>query len=170
MPQAIITIMKPRAYIETTIVSYLTAWPSRDVVVAGHQQVTRDWWSSCRNHFDVMASELVVQEASAGDQKAARDRLDVLDQLLLLEATEEALALARRLVDSGAIPPAADDDALHLAIAATNGIEYLVTWNCRHLANATRRAVIEAAIRDAGYEPPIICTPEELLEDDADEG
>ena len=111
-----------------------------------------------------------MQEASAGDPKAAQDRRNVLDKILLLEASEEALALAGRLVDCGAIPPAAGDDALHLAIAATNGIEYLVTWNCRHLANATRRAVIEAAIRDAGYEPPIICTPEELLEDNVDEG
>ena len=161
--------MKLRAYVETTIVSYLTAWPSRDIVVAGHQQVTRDWWRSCKDRFDVLASELVVQEASAGDEEAARDRLEVLDGLRLLEMSTDALALAAQLVESGTIPQEAADDAMHLAIAAVNGVEYLVTWNCRHLANATRRAQIEAAIRAAGYEPPIICTPEELLEVDSDE-
>jgi hypothetical protein len=161
--------MKLKAYVETTIVSYLTAWPSRDIVVAGHQQVTRDWWRSCKDRFDVLASELVVQEASAGDEDAARDRLEVLGELRLLETSTDALALAAQLVASGTIPQEAADDAMHLAIAAVNGMEYLVTWNCRHLANATRRAQIEAAIRAAGYEPPIICTPEELLEGDSDE-
>lgn len=160
--------MKPRAYVETTVVSYLTAWPSRDIVVAGHQQVTRDWWKSRNDRFDVLASELVVQEASAGDEEAARDRLEVLAGLNLLEMSTDALALAARLLESGTIPQEAADDAMHLAIAAVNGVEYLVTWNCRHLANATRRAQIEAAIREAGYEPPIICTPEELLEGDSD--
>jgi hypothetical protein len=160
--------MKPRAYLETTVVSYLTAWPSRDIVVAGHQQVTRDWWKSRKDRFDVLASELVVQEASAGDEGAARDRLDVLAGLNLLEMSTDALALAAKLLESGTIPQEAADDAMHLAIAAVNGVEYLVTWNCRHLANATRRAQIEAAILAAGYEPPIICTPEELLEDDTD--
>jgi hypothetical protein len=162
--------MKPRAYLETTVVSYLTAWPSRDVVIAGHQQVTRDWWRTSTNRFDVLASELVVEEASDGDEAAARGRLDVLNSLRLLEASTDALALAGRLIESGVIPQEAADDALHLAIAAVNGIEYLVTWNCRHLANATRRAEIEAAIRAAGYEPPIICTPEELMEGDSDVG
>ena len=153
---------------ETTVVSYLTAWPSRDIVVAGHQQVTRDWWKLRKDRFDVLASELVVQEASAGDEEAARDRLEVLAGLNLLEMSTDALALAARLLESGTIPQEAADDAMHLAIAAVNGVEYLVTWNCRHLANATRRAQIEAAILAAGYEPPIICTPEELLEDDTD--
>jgi hypothetical protein len=161
---------RPRAYLETTVVSYITAWPSRDVVVAAHQQVTRDWWKTCKRRFEVVASELVAQEASAGDPDAARDRLRILETLTLLEASREAMALAGQLVDSGAIPPAAADDAFHLAIAAINGVEYFVTWNCRHLANATLRPQIEAAIRSAGFEPPIICTPEELLETDSDVG
>jgi predicted nucleic acid-binding protein len=157
--------MKARVYLETTVVSYLTAWPSRDIVVAAHQQVSHDWWKSCPGRFHVVASELVVQEASEGDEEAARDRLAFLDQLPLLQVSEAALNLARQLVASGAVPPKAADDALHLAIAAANGVEYLVTWNCRHLANATMREQIEAACRAAGYRPPIICTPEELLED-----
>jgi len=116
-----------------------------------------------------LASELVVQEASVGDRDAAHDRLVVLDSLTLLEITESARDLARQLVEAAAIPAKAAEDALHLAIAATNGVEYLVTWNCRHLANATMRAKIEVVCRDAGYQPPTICTPEELLEVDSDE-
>lgn len=161
--------MKPRVYVETSVISYLTAWASRDVVVAGHQQVTRDWWKSSQDRFDVVASELVVQEASAGDLDAAKDRLQVLDMLTLLEITESARDLARQLVVAAAIPAKAAEDALHLAIAATNGIDYLVTWNCRHLANAIMRAKIEEVCRDAGYQPPAICTPEELMEVESDE-
>ncbi len=161
--------MKPRVYVETSLISYLTAWASRDVVVAGHQQVTRDWWKSSQDRFDVVASELVVQEASAGDLDAAKDRLQVLDMLTLLEITESARDLARQLVVAAAIPAKAAEDALHLAIAATNGIDYLVTWNCRHLANAIMRAKIEEVCRDAGYQPPAICTPEELMEVESDE-
>lgn len=158
--------MKARVYLETTVVSYLTAWPSRDIVVAAHQQITRDWWKTCLDRFDVVASELVVQESSEGDEEAAKDRLAVLNKLPLLQVSEAALNLARQLVATGAVPPTAADDALHLAIAAVNGVEYFVTWNCRHLANATMREQIEAACRAAGYRPPVICTPEELLEND----
>ncbi len=114
-------------------------------------------------------SELVFQEAGAGDEQAARERLEVLDALTLLETTEEALTLARQLVDSHVVPSKAAEDAIHIAVAATNGIEYLVTWNCRHIANAAMRSRIEDVCRSAGYEPPIICTPEELLEADEDD-
>ena len=156
-------------YLETTVVSYLTAWPSRDVVIAGHQQSTRDWWKSCPTRFEVVASELVLREAGEGDLEAIRDRMAVLNKLPLMEISGEALVLARQLVGDAAIPKKAGEDALHLAIAATNGIEYLVTWNCRHLANATIREKIEAVCRTAGFQPPIICTPEELLEVDSDD-
>ena len=115
-----------------------------------------------------MASELVVYEAGTGDPDAATERLDVLDPLTLLETTEDALVLSRQLIDSGAVPREAPEDALHIAIAVTNGIEYLLTWNYRHIANATMRAQIEDLCRRAGYEPPIICTPEELMEIDED--
>lgn len=156
--------MKPTVYLETTVVSYLTAWPSRDIVIAAHQQITRDWWERSVGRFEILASELVVQEAMAGDEIAGRERMVVIEQLELLETSEAALALARDLIEHAAIPNKAADDALHLAIAATNGIEYLVTWNCRHLANATMREKIESVCRETGYQPPIICTPEELLE------
>jgi len=156
--------MKAKVYVETTVVSYLTARPSRDIVIAGHQQVTYEWWSTCLERFDIVASQLVVQEASAGNQEAARERLRLLDTMALLETTEDALTLARDLVNSGAVSQESVEDALHIAVAVTNGVEYLVTWNCKHLANATMRARIEAVCRSAGYEPTIICTPEELLE------
>lgn len=157
--------MMPRVYIETTVVSYLTSRPSRDVVVAGHQQITRDWWEMACDRFEVVASQLVLQEAGAGDPAVARRRLEVLAQVELVAMPEEALELAQSLVDDGILPLTAASDALHLAIAATNGIEYLVTWNCRHLANAALRRDIERQCRSRGYEPVIICTPEELLEE-----
>jgi hypothetical protein len=156
--------MKPKAYIETTVVSYLTAWPSRDVVIAGHQQITREWWSNAADRFELVASQLVIDEASAGDPDAARDRLAALASVTLLEASETALQLAQQLITTGAIPERAAEDAAHIAIAVTNGVDYLVTWNCRHIANATMRSQIEMACRDAGFQPAIICTPDELME------
>ena len=157
--------MKLKVYVETTVISYLTARPSRDVVVAGHQQTTHDWWRTCRDRFELVASQLVLGEASIGDPEAARKRVEVLGELSLLEITPEASALALQLVKAAAVPAKAAQDALHLSVAVTNGVNYLVTWNCRHLANAALRAKIEEACRTAGYEPVIICTPEELLED-----
>ena len=158
--------MKPKVYIETTVVSYLTAWPSRDVVIAGYQQTTREWWRDAADRFELVASQLVINEASSGDPDAAKDRLAALDAVTLLDATNEAAELAEQLIQSGAVPAKAAEDAGHIAIAVTNGVDYLVTWNCRHIANATMRAQIERVCRDAGYEPTIICTPGELMEPD----
>jgi hypothetical protein len=156
--------MGDRVYIETTFVSYLTARPSRDVVFAGHQQITREWWDTRRAHFEICASQLVVDEAAAGDPEAAQERLEVLKDVTLLETTLGALALAKELIRAGALPPKPADDALHIAIAATNGVPFRLTWNCRHLANATMRPSIDAVCAATGLKPPIICTPEELLE------
>jgi predicted nucleic acid-binding protein len=154
--------VSPKVYLETSIISYLTARPSRDVVVAGHQQTTRDWWETQRPQFLTVASQLVVQEASAGDMDAAQQRLAVLTSIELLATSEEAIALARTLVQQGTVPTKAAADALHIAIAVTNGVEYLLTWNCRHIANASMRHRIEQLCRTQGYEPTIICTPDEL--------
>lgn len=157
--------MPPKVYLETSIISYLTARPGRDVVVAGHQQTTRDWWDTQRQRFTVVASQLVVQEASAGDVNAAQQRLAQLGMVELLATSAEAVALAQTLVTQGAVPPKAAADALHIAIAVTNGVEYLLTWNCRHIANANTRHQIERLCRTQGYEPTIICTPDELWTD-----
>ncbi len=156
--------MRLTAYIETSVVSYLTARPSRDVVIAAYQEITREWWLHAPDRFDLVASELVVAEAGAGDPNAARLRLEALKTVALLDATPEAERLAQALVDLGAVPHRAAEDAVHIAIAATNGGDFLVTWNFRHIANAAMRARIEHACRQEGYEPPVICTPNELME------
>jgi hypothetical protein len=156
--------MADRVYIETTIVSYLTARPSRDLVFAGHQQTTREWWDTRRSEFELCISQLVLDEAAAGDPRAAQERLDVLADMILLETTPEALALSKQLVRADALPAKAAVDALHIAIAAANGVAFLLTWNCRHMANARIRPSIESVCGDSGLKAPIICTPEELLE------
>jgi predicted nucleic acid-binding protein len=156
--------MAERIYIETTIVSYLTARPSRDVVLAGHQQVTQEWWDTRRVSYELCISQLVLDEARSGDAQAAQERLSILRQLDVLETSTEAVRLAKELLGRGALPMRAADDALHLAIAATNAVPYLLTWNCRHLANAAMRTIIESVCRDMRYNAPIICTPEELSE------
>jgi hypothetical protein len=156
--------MQPRVYLETTIISYLVALSSRDLIIAAHQQVTQEWWASRRAEFDLCVSPLVIQEASAGDKDAAARRLGILTSIPILETTDQVSGLAQAIVASGAMPPKAIADALHVAYAAVHQIEYLLTWNLAHLANAAMRSTIEEACRSKGYEPPIICTPEELLE------
>lgn len=156
---------KPVVYLETSVISYATSRPSRDLVVAGHQQVTRDWFARQAPHFELFVSELVVREAAAGDEEAARDRVAFLDTVERLSITEDAGVLAQRLVDLGAVPRKAAEDALHIAIAAVHGVHYLLTWNCKHIANASTRQAIERVCLESGYDPPVICTPEELSGD-----
>jgi predicted nucleic acid-binding protein len=119
----------PSVYIETSVISYLTARPSRDVVVAGRQQVTHEWWHRHRGGYEVMTSRLVLQEASAGDPRAAAKRMKVLNTLPILGLTAEAVQLAKQLIEAGSLPFTAADDALHVAIAAAHGLDYLLTWN-----------------------------------------
>lgn len=157
--------MKPKIYVETTVVSYLIAWPSRDVIVAAHQQITDEWWRTRRQLFELYASQLVVRESQAGDTEMAQRRLLALEEAQLLEVTEEALTLAEQLVNQGPLPRKAAEDAVHIAVAVVNGMDYLTTWNCKHIANARMRDRIDQVCRALGYEPVTICTPEELLED-----
>ena len=158
--------MKPTAYIETSVVSYLAARRSRDVVVAAYQEITHEWWRTASGRFNLLASELVVTESGAGNVDAARARLEILESVTLLGVTETSEELTRILLDLGAVPREAAADAAHIAIAVTNGVDYLVTWNFRHIANAAMRSRIERVCRQAGYEPPVICTPNELVESD----
>ena len=157
--------MPSRVYLETTFVSYLTARPSRDLIVAAHQQITHDWWDNHRRGYELCVSQLVFQEAGDGDPQAAQERLNVLATMTRLEITTAAVALAEELIRSGAFPEKAENDALHIAVAATHGVPYLLTWNCRHMANATIRGQIETICAGKGYKAPAICTPEELMED-----
>ncbi len=156
--------MRPTTYIETSVVSYLIARPSRDMVIAAYQEITREGWRDAPDRFDLVASALVVAEAGAGDPEAARSRLEALESVVFLDAAPEAENLAHSLVEAGAVPRQAADDAAHIAIAAANGIDFLVTWNFRHIANAAMRARIEQVCRGASCEPPVICTPNELME------
>ena len=148
-------------YIETTIVSYLTARPSRDTVLAAHQTVTRDWWRD-RAAYQLRVSQLVIDEAAVGDEFERARRLRALRGIPVLSLTDSATRLARELVQRGALPEKATVDAFHIGVAAAHHVTYLLTWNCRHLANATMRGTIEATCRAEGLRPPIICTPEEL--------
>ena len=156
--------MKPRVYIETSVISYLTARPSNDFRAMSNQNVTLEWWELERPKFELVISEFVIAEASLGHPEAAQRRLAALLGLVELQATQAVKALGRELITRNALPAVAEIDALHVAIAAVNGIEYLLTWNCAHIANAHTRPKIEATCRALGYEPPIICTPQELTE------
>ena len=155
--------MKSRLYLETTIPSYLTSRPSRDLIIAGHQQVTREWWERRSGAFQVYISQLVVDEASAGDPGAARERLKALQDLPLLDITPEVAELASGILASGKIPRRAATDAAHIAIAAVHGMDFLVTWNCVHLANAANARALALICREHACECPVICTPEELM-------
>ena len=155
--------MKPTVYIETTIVSYLTSKPSRDLITAAHQQITHDWWERRLADFEVFISQFVLDEAGAGDADAAAKRLALLASFPLLDATTEALDLARALVERGAIPPRKAADAAHIAVATVHHMQFLMTWNCTHLANAEILAQVQAICAKLGYGAPIVCTPEELL-------
>ena len=154
--------MKPKVYLETTIISCLAAKPSRDIIIAAHQELTNEWWDKRRKRFDLFVSQLVIQEAKAGDKDAAKKRMGILESIPLLELNEEVILLARILMDE-VIPPKAVEDALHIAVAAIHGMDYLLTWNCKHIANAEKEHAIAAVCRSNNFEPPIICTPEELM-------
>ena len=157
--------MKRSVYIETTIVSYLTARPSRDVIRAARQTITKQWWEDRREDFDLVASQVILNEAKRGDKHAAERRIRILDGLTLLEITGEAVELAATIVGKGLMPPKAADDAMHLAVTAVHGVNFLLTWNCRHLANAEMMSAIASALTAEGYRVPIVCTPDELMGD-----
>ena len=155
--------MKSKVYVETTVVSYLSALPSRDIVLAAHQQLTQEWWEH-RERFDLFVSRPVLTEAARGDTDAAARRMAALDGIRVLLVSAEASEFADRLLKTTVIPAKAAIDALHVAVAVINGMDYLLTWNCTHIANAAIRGRIEEACRAAGMRAPIICTPEELTE------
>ena len=158
--------MKSRIYLETTIPSYLTARPSRDLIVAAHQQITHDWWEKRRPDFDIFISQFVIDEAEQGDNEASQRRLDILSDIDLLDITDDVIDLASALLDSKVIPQKAATDAAHIAIATVHNMHFLLTWNCAHMANAEFYTKIKSVCESKGYECPIICTPEELMGDD----
>jgi hypothetical protein len=158
--------MKPTVYLETTVIGYLAMRVSSILRVAANQQTTRDWWDNHRQRFDLYVSRFVVDECSDGDAVAAQERLVYLENIPLLEVSEAVNSLAGSLRLGVPLPEKASIDALHISVAAVNGVQYLLTWNCKHIANPSLRPRIERLCRDLGYEPPVICTPQELLEID----
>jgi hypothetical protein len=154
---------QPSVYLETTVVSYLTARGSRDLLLAAHQQVTREWFREQREYYALSVSDLVYMEAEKGDLDAVRRRLEVLDTCAVLAETEEVRELAGVYARSLPLPPRAALDALHMALATWHRMEYLLTWNCRHIANASNRRRFEGVNSRLGLPSPTICTPEELL-------
>lgn len=156
--------MKETVYVETSIISYLTARPSNDLRAMANQSTTIEWWETRRHSYSVFASELVIAEASRGHSEASQRRLAAIADLSLLQISEDVRGLAQALIDNHALPEKAEADAYHVAIATVNGVGYLLTWNCTHIANAHTRPKIEDTCRRLGYEPPVICTPLELME------
>ena len=157
--------MKPRVYLETTVISYLVGWLSQhDLYVAAQQEFTREWWTTKREGFELFASAVVVKEARGGSSELAAARLAFLSEVNLLEVTDAADQLKSELLRHAALPRKAELDALHIAVATVHGLDYLLSWNCKHIANAVTLPKVYAICRSAGYEPPFVCTPFELME------
>ena len=144
--------------------SYLVGRLNRnDIQVAAHQEITRRWWAERRSDFALFASVTVIDEAADGDEHLAAQRLRFLEEATLLAVSERAHELRAELLRHTQIPPTATTDALHIAIAAVHGVEYLLTWNCKHIANAVTLPRVYEVCRSFGYEPPLVCTPYELF-------
>jgi predicted nucleic acid-binding protein len=158
--------MKPKVSVETSVISYHTARPSRDLIVAGHQQATQDWWSRQLPQLDPHLSAIVLEEISHGDDEAAQTRLKAVDGWPSLEITPDVVALARAYFEALSLPGKARLDALHLALGVEHGMDYLVSWNFTHIVGARPRAIVETVNYRMGIRAPVICTPEELLEGD----
>lgn len=153
-------------YVETSIVGYYTGRPSRDLIIAGRQQITRDWWETERQKYALRVSALVLQESQRGEPEAIRKRELALKGIPLLGTTDQTMELAEALVKGGPIPAQYPEDALHIALASTNQMDYLLTWNFRHINNARMKSDVMRVVSRFGCECPVICTPEELLEID----
>ncbi len=155
---------RPTAYIETTVIGHLVGRMLTDPIVAGRQTVTRQWWPTAITKYRCFVSKVVADECAAGDPDAAKERLEVLNSLEFIATSPSVDELARKLIEECAVPKTEPRDAVHISLAAVNGLEYLVSWNFKHIVNPTTRSAIERVCRDAGFVPPIICTPDELME------
>lgn len=153
-------------YIETSIVSYLRQRPSPQVVMAARQLLTHQWWNAERSKYELVTSQYVIDEASAGEPTLAAERLESLERIPLLPLDAAIAPIADEIMNRGILPPKARTDALHIAIVAHHRIQYLLTWNCRHIANARILPRIHALLMDLSLPIPIICTPEEMVNDD----
>ncbi len=156
----------PSVYLETSIVSYLRERTTDQIVAAARQVHTRRWWTRERHLYELYISRFVIDEASLGAEELAAARLEALVGIPSLELSDAVFELGQELVKRAVLPEKAKVDALHIAIAAVHRIDYLLTWNCKHIANALLVPKVNLIIKDMGFEPPYICTPEELLSND----
>ena len=154
---------KQKLYIETSIVSYLTARPSRDLVIAARQEITRELWAQIHEKFELYISALVIQEASQGDSAAAQKRLDALSGIPVLGITDKVQEVAQSLINKKAIPSVFEEDALHIAVAGVNGVDFLLTWNFKHINNVFIKSQLVRIIEKQGLIAPEICSPDEIL-------
>jgi predicted nucleic acid-binding protein len=153
-------------YIETSIVSYLVSRPSRDVRVAAWQEITNQWWEQERPKYELFTSELVITEAGRGDADTAQKRLNLLKDVPILAIDDATERFAAQLIRDGCVPAKAQADALHIASASVHGLDYLLTWNCRHIDNAAAKPLIRSICAIIGNPYPEICTPLELLSEE----
>ncbi|NER47208.1 MAG: type II toxin-antitoxin system VapC family toxin [Symploca sp. SIO1A3] len=160
--------MSETVYIETSIIGYLTARSTKNLIIAGNIETTRDWWQNRRSNFALYISQVVLDEAAKGDTEIALKRLKILNELPLVELNQAVRDLSAQFLRRSNLPPKASDDAVHIAAATVHGLDYLLTWNCKHIANAQIQKKLAKISFDLGYELPIICTPYELLGDDND--
>ena len=150
-------------YVETSVVSYLTARATRNLLAAAWQTATAEWWDTHRPRFELCTSALTIEEAGRGHEEAAARRLDALGGIAMLPITETVAALSDALIRGRALPTSAQNDAIHIAVSAVHDVDYLLTWNFRHLANAETRPLIREVCEQQGYNSPEICTPSELM-------
>jgi hypothetical protein len=157
--------MKSKVYIETSVVSYYTGRGSRDVVIAGRQQSTQDFWALLADEILPFVSALVLKEAGKGDSVVAGKRLDSIRTFPVLATTSEAERLAQALIDARGIPTEYPEDALHIAVAAIAGMDFIVTWNFSHINNPFTKTMIRQTVENAGFECPEIVSPDAFLGD-----
>ena len=160
---------RKKVYVETSVVSNLTARRSYNLIDAARQAATQTWWDTMRCEFDLFVSLLVIDEASKGDSDASRKRLEALKEMSVVTITREMEVLAERLLEATAVPRSSYEDAVHIAAATVGKMDYLLTWNCKHIANAVTMPKIFKVCNDSGYQCPIICTPEQLGKEENDE-
>jgi predicted nucleic acid-binding protein len=157
--------MSETVYIETSILGYLTARPTRNLILAANIEVTKEWWELHRGTFTLYVSQVVLDEVGRGDADIALKRLDILNGVPLVELNQSVRGLAAQFLSRSNLPPKASDDAVHIAAATVHGLDYLLTWNCKHIANAQIQRKLAEISLDLGYQLPVICTPYELLGD-----
>jgi len=157
--------MTPSLYLETSIIGYLTIRPTPNLITASNALITEDWWTNRRQNFVIYISEIVLEEVARGDQEIASKRLELLDELPLLQINQTVEELAKAFLTQSNLPPKASDDALHIALATVYKLDYLLTWNCKHIANAQIQKKLSQISQKFGYELTTICTPYELMGD-----